>query len=62
MDGREVASNQYSVTEHLRHISVGSGRGLPGVWFFYEVDTHPESGGMEVGRAGARCRAPPLVT
>jgi len=37
LDGREVASNQYSVTEHLRHINVGSGRGLPGVWFFYEV-------------------------
>ena len=30
-------SNQYSVTEHLRHINPGSGRGLPGVWFFYEV-------------------------
>jgi len=32
-----VVSNQYSVTEHLRHITPGAGRGLPGVWFFYEV-------------------------
>lgn len=37
LDGRRVESNQYSVTEHLRHINPGSGRGLPGVWFFYEV-------------------------
>jgi len=37
LDGRRVESNQYSVTEHLRHINPGSGRGLPGLWFFYEV-------------------------
>eukprot|EP00613_Pedinella_sp_CCMP2098_P000262 CAMPEP_0171618484 /NCGR_PEP_ID=MMETSP0990-20121206/14777_1 /TAXON_ID=483369 /ORGANISM="non described non described, Strain CCMP2098" /LENGTH=379 /DNA_ID=CAMNT_0012183303 /DNA_START=55 /DNA_END=1194 /DNA_ORIENTATION=- len=37
LDGRQVVSNQYSVTEHLRHINPGGGRGLPGVWFFYEV-------------------------
>ena len=37
IDGREVVSNQYSVTEHLRHVNPGTGRGLPGVWFFYEV-------------------------
>ena len=28
---------QYSVTEHVRHVTPGSGRGLPGVFFFYEV-------------------------
>ena len=25
------------VTEHVRHVTPGSGRGLPGVFFFYEV-------------------------
>lgn len=33
----EIESNQYSVTEHLRHLSPGSGRGLPGVYFYYEI-------------------------
>ena len=28
---------QYSVTEHVRHVAPGSGKGLPGVFFFYEV-------------------------
>lgn len=37
IDGTEVVSNQYSVTEHLRHVTPGSGRGLPGVWFYYEL-------------------------
>ncbi len=32
-----MESNQFSVTEHLRHVTAGSGRGLPGVWFFYEL-------------------------
>jgi endoplasmic reticulum-Golgi intermediate compartment protein 3 len=32
-----IESNQYSVTEHLRHLSPGSGRGLPGLYFYYEV-------------------------
>ncbi len=32
-----IESNQYSVTEHLRHLAPGSGRGLPGVYFYYEV-------------------------
>eukprot|EP01041_Mallomonas_annulata_P001094 gene1094-2128_t len=36
-DGSEVESNQYSVTEHLRHLAPGSGRGLPGLYFYYEV-------------------------
>jgi len=37
LDGTIVQSNQYSVTEHLRHLDPMGGRGLPSVWFFYEV-------------------------
>jgi hypothetical protein len=33
----EIQSNQYSVTEHMSHLAPGSGRGLPGVYFYYEV-------------------------
>lgn len=33
----EVQSNQYSVTEHMSTLAPGSGRGLPGVYFYYEV-------------------------
>lgn len=36
-DVNEIESNQYAVTEHLRHLSPGSGRGLPGVYFYYEL-------------------------
>lgn len=32
-----IESNQYSVTEHMRHLSPGSGRGLPGLYFYYEI-------------------------
>lgn len=32
-----IHTNQFAVTEHLRHLSPGSNRGLPGVYFFYEV-------------------------
>jgi hypothetical protein len=32
-----IQTNQYSVTEHLRHVNPGGGRGLPGVFFFYEI-------------------------
>jgi hypothetical protein len=32
-----IESNQYSVTEHMRHLSPGSGRGLPGIYFYYEL-------------------------
>merc|ERR1712137_461382 len=39
LSGKEIHTNQYSVTEHLRHVDPGSGRGLPGVFFFY--DTSP---------------------
>lgn len=37
LDGREIESNQYSVTEHLRHLSPGSGRGMPGLYFYYQI-------------------------
>jgi hypothetical protein len=37
LDGRTIETNQFSVTEHMRHVSPGSGRGLPGVFLFYEV-------------------------
>jgi hypothetical protein len=37
LDGREVASNQYSVTEHVRHLSPGSGRGMPGIYLYYQL-------------------------
>jgi len=37
LNGTEMQTNQYSVTEHMRHVTPGSGRGLPGVFFFYEV-------------------------
>lgn len=36
-NGTTIQTNQYSVTEHLRHVNPGSSRGLPGVFFFYEV-------------------------
>ena len=37
LDGSQVETFQFSVTEHLRHVAPGQGRGLPGVFFFYEV-------------------------
>jgi hypothetical protein len=37
LNGTTIQTNQYSVTEHLRQLSPGSNRGLPGVFFFYEV-------------------------
>ena len=33
----EIESNQYSVTEHMRHLAPGSGRGVPGLYFYYEL-------------------------
>jgi endoplasmic reticulum-Golgi intermediate compartment protein 3 len=33
----EIQSNQYSATEHMSTLAPGSGRGLPGVYFYYEV-------------------------
>jgi len=35
--GNTLQTFQFSVTEHLRHVNPGGGRGLPGVFFFYEV-------------------------
>eukprot|EP00978_Attheya_sp_CCMP212_P026171 scaffold85642_cov63-Attheya_sp.AAC.1 len=37
LNGTQQQSYQYSVTEHMRHVTPGSGRGLPGLFFFYEV-------------------------
>ena len=37
LNAKEIESNQYSVTEHMRHLSPGSGKGLPGLYFYYEV-------------------------
>eukprot|EP01083_Nonionella_stella_P256292 878607_1 len=37
LNGTTVETNQYSVTEHMRHVSPGSSRGLPGIFFYYEV-------------------------
>lgn len=37
LNGTTIQTNQYSVTEHLRHVQPGSGRGLPGLFFIYEV-------------------------
>lgn len=37
LSGKEIESNQYAVTEHMRHLAPGSGRGLPGVYFYYEL-------------------------
>jgi len=36
-NGTSIQTNQYSVTEHMRHVNPGGGRGLPGVFFFYEI-------------------------
>eukprot|EP00538_Stauroneis_constricta_P008959 CAMPEP_0119552778 /NCGR_PEP_ID=MMETSP1352-20130426/5695_1 /TAXON_ID=265584 /ORGANISM="Stauroneis constricta, Strain CCMP1120" /LENGTH=379 /DNA_ID=CAMNT_0007599073 /DNA_START=68 /DNA_END=1207 /DNA_ORIENTATION=+ len=37
LNGTVIETNQFSVTEHLRHVNPGGGRGLPGVFFFYEI-------------------------
>ncbi|CAM9462617.1 unnamed protein product [Chrysoparadoxa australica] len=37
VSGKEVSTNQYSVTEHVKHVRPGSGRGLPGLYFHYEI-------------------------
>jgi hypothetical protein len=37
VSGQSIVSNQYAVTEHLRHLSPGSGRGFPGLYFYYEI-------------------------
>jgi len=35
--GNTLQTFQFSVTEHMRHVNPGGGRGLPGVFFFYEM-------------------------
>lgn len=35
--GHKIQSNQFSVTEHFRQIELGTGRSLPGVFFFYDL-------------------------
>ena len=52
LDGSTREVWQYSVTEHVRHVTPGSGRGLPGVFFFYEVS--PLVAEFEERRQGAR--------
>ena len=47
----EIESNQYSVTEHVRHLSPGSGRGLPGIYFYYEMS--PVSASVKERRRGS---------
>jgi hypothetical protein len=37
LNGTSIQTNQFSVTEHKRHVHPGSNRGLPGVYFFYEL-------------------------
>mmetsp|Transcript_15938 Transcript_15938/g.32420 ORF Transcript_15938/g.32420 Transcript_15938/m.32420 type:complete len:460 (-) Transcript_15938:254-1633(-) len=37
LNGTVIDTFQYSVTEHTRHVEPGSNRGLPGLFFFYEV-------------------------
>ena len=37
LNGTSIQTNQFSVTEHQRLVNPGTGRGLPGVFFFYEV-------------------------
>ena len=34
---KSIETHQFAVTEHLRHVNPGSNRGLPGVYFFYEL-------------------------
>jgi 16S rRNA G527 N7-methylase RsmG len=37
LNGTTIQTNQFSVTEHKRIVDPGTGRGLPGVFFFYEI-------------------------
>jgi hypothetical protein len=51
-NGQVIQSNQYSVTEHKSHLAPGSGRGLPGIYFYYEVS--PIQALFEENRGGFR--------
>ncbi|BBM98063.1 endoplasmic reticulum-Golgi intermediate compartment protein 3 [Marchantia polymorpha subsp. ruderalis] len=37
MTGRKILTNQFSVTEHVKGPEAGTGRSLPGVFFFYDL-------------------------
>jgi len=37
LDGSQLQTFQFSVTEHMRHLTPGGGRGVPGLYIFYEV-------------------------
>jgi len=50
LNGTSIHTNQYSVTEHTRHVSPGSSKGLPGIFFFYEVS--PMHVSIEESRRG----------
>jgi hypothetical protein len=51
LNKKEIESNQYSVTEHMRHLSPGSGKGLPGLYFYYEIS--PVQAEFEEKRRGS---------
>lgn len=36
-NGKKLVTNQFSVTDHMRKLDSRQGRGLPGVFFFYDV-------------------------
>ena len=35
---RVLKTNQFSVTEHVKDVDLASGRNLPGVFFFYDIN------------------------
>lgn len=37
LNGTTIQTNQFSVIEHMRHVQAGRDRGLPGVYFYYEL-------------------------
>lgn len=37
LNGTHIQTNQFSATEHMRYVQPGTQRGLPGVFFFYEL-------------------------
>lgn len=37
LNGKTMSTNQFSVTDHMRKLDSRQGRGLPGVFFFYDV-------------------------
>jgi len=37
LDGKVLKTNQFAVTQHFRNLDQGAGRGLPGVFVFYDL-------------------------